>query len=94
MTAATNIRFPDTTSSGTTLYAMSRNGPVLATGIEARWWGDEQAIALHNINSRGETSVSARLVVPVAAIPELIALLEYFYAGPLGRQALARTIPD
>lgn len=73
-------------------YAKGRNGLVASSGIFVQHWGSENThIALMNINSKGDVSEAARLVLPVSAIPELSTILLGFYAGPLGKLALEQS---
>jgi hypothetical protein len=76
------------------LWAWGRNGQVASSGIDVCLWGGDRVIALRNINSKGDISDAARLVLPVTAIPELVAILQRIYAGPLGRLALDVTEPS
>lgn len=69
------------------LYAKGRNNLAASSGVHVRHWG-AVAIALLNVTSKGEVSDAARLVLPIANIPELVNILLGFYAGPLGKLAL------
>lgn len=82
------VRWPADASQG----AKGRQGWSLSTGVELTT--REQTadkivqIELRNINSRGVTSGSLVLNIPVSAAAELGEALQYLAAGPLGRLAI------
>lgn len=78
---------------GDGLYAWGKNGLVNSTGIYLSHhdYNAQPHIEMRNINSKGDVSEGARLSLPVTAIPELIAILQRMYAGPLGKLALDMT---
>lgn len=80
------VRFPAELK----IYAWGRNGAVASAGIEVRTYTYDPTpcVELRNITSKGDVSDAARLVIPIAAVPQLIAILQRLSAGPLGRLAL------
>lgn len=58
------------------MYAKGRNGYMSSAGVEIINWG--AGIAFLNVLKNGQVSESARIVLAIGAIPELVAALGRF----------------
>ena len=57
-----------------TIYSKGRNGLIITTGIDTLAYVDH--VRMYPITSKGNTSESCYLSIPVGAIPDLIQALE------------------